>query len=383
MKVIVRGPLLSKSGYGEHTRQVFKWALSRGHDVTCQILNWGITPWYIDRDELDGLVGQIIDRATTLQEKADMSLQVQLPNEWDPGIAKYNVGITAGVETDRCSIQWKFACNKMSHIIVPSTFTKNTFVADDVIKVPVTVVPESFCPSIIKEVKEIDLSEITTKFNFLLFGQITGNDYESDRKNIFYTVKWFCEEFSNDKDVGLVIKSNLGTNCTFHRHTLKNTFTNFIKQVRKSEYPKIYLINGDLSQDEVASLLRSPKVDVMLSLTKGEGYGIPLVDAAASDLPVMATNWSGHLDFLSHGNFSKIEYDLVEIPKNKVDNNIFVDGAKWAMPLEAEAKRKMRKAVNSQSKPIEWAKDLGKIVREKYSFDAVCLAYDEILGNIK
>lgn len=382
MKVIVRGPLLSKSGYGEHTRQVFKWALSRGHDVRCQILNWGITPWFLDRNDLEGLVGQIMDRSSSFEEQADLSLQVQLPNEWDTSIAKINVGITAGVETDKCNIEWQNACNKMDLVIVPSTFTKNSLNFNGSINKRVEVIPEAYSASIDSDSQELELKEITTKFNFLLFGQVTAVDLESDRKNIFYTIKWFCEEFANDKNVGLIIKSNLGTNCVFHRQALRNNFLRVINEVRKGEYPKIYLLNGDMTSDEVASLMKSNKVNCMISLTRGEGYGLPLVDAAAAGLPIIATNWSGHLEFLSKGHFSKVEFDLVKIPDSKLDGNIFVEGARWAMPRELDAKKRMRKSYESTSKPKEWADELRKKIKEDFSLDSILLKYDKVISSL-
>lgn len=382
MKVLVRGPVLSKSGYGEHTRQIFAWALSRGHDVRCQILNWGVTPWFLDKNDLNGIVGEIMNRSNAFENKPDLSLQVQLPNEWDTSLANINVGVTAGVETDRCSQKWKDACNTMHHVIVPSEFAKQSLISNGGVNTHVSVIPEAYNNSIDLDTIPLELEEINTKYNFLLFGQVTGNDLESDRKNLFYSVKWFCEEFAGNKDIGLIIKSNLGTNCIFHKKSLQNLFKKLISEVRKGDYPRVYLLNGDMTPNEVAGLLKSKKVNSMVSLTRGEGYGLPLIDAAASNLPIIATNWSGHLEFLNRGHFTKVEYDLIEIPKQKIDQNIFVEGARWAMPRELDAKKRMRKSYESQTKPQEWANDLGRIIRTEYSHDAVFKKYDELFGKI-
>lgn len=382
MKVIVRGPVLSKSGYGEHARQVFKWALSRGHDVRCQILNWGITPWFLDRNDLDGLIGEIMDRSAPFEEKPDLSLQIQLPNEWDQELAKINVGITAGIETDKCNPEWKLACNKMSHVIVPSKFASDSLTSGGGITTKISVVPEAYNFEIDRDVSPLDLQEITTSFNFLLFGQVTGMDLDSDRKNLFHTVKWFCEEFSGDKNVGLVIKSNLGTNCVFHKKQLVALFQKLLSEVRKGEFPRVYLLNGDMSAKEVAGLMKSPKVKSMISFTRGEGYGLPLIDAAASALPILATNWSGHLEFLSKGHFSKVEYDLVPVSEKKIDGSIFMQGARWAQVREQDAKKRMRKTVESYSKPKEWASELMKIIRQNYSIEAICREYDVVIESI-
>ena len=116
--VIVRGPLLSHSGYGVHSRQIFRWLLNRGFDVRCQVTPWGMTSWYLGRERLNGLIGKIMDRSSPPPAQADFSFQIQLPDEWDPSLAKKNIGISAVVETDRCNPDWVLACNKMSAVIV-------------------------------------------------------------------------------------------------------------------------------------------------------------------------------------------------------------------------------------------------------------------------
>ena len=120
----------------------------------------------------------------------------------------------------------------------------------------------------------------------------------------------------------------------------------------------------------------------MVSFTRGEGYGLPLIDAAASGLPVLATNWSGHLEFLSKGHFSKVEYDLVPVSDKKIDGAIFVQGARWAQVREADAKKRMRKTVESYAKPKEWANELANVIREKYSIEAICDLYDQVIGSL-
>ena len=146
-KVLVRAPLLTISGYGVHSRQVFGWALSRDDfEVSAQCLPWGVTPWLINRDDKDGLVGEIMERSIDPkgQGSFDVSLQIQLPNEWDPNIAKFNVGITAAVETDRCHPSWIQNCNSMDLVIVPSQHTKNVLVSSGNLTTPVEVVSESY-----------------------------------------------------------------------------------------------------------------------------------------------------------------------------------------------------------------------------------------------
>ena len=382
---VLRGPILSKSGYGTHCRQIFRWMLDAGYDVRCNITPWGITSWHVNPDDLNGLVGAAMQRTSSPQTDTDLSIQVQLPHEWDSTLSRFNIGVTAGVETNKAPSHWAECVSKMDLVIVPSSFSRDGLVAAGAPAEKIKVVPESFSDSLLDEhrghLRHLELDYIDTHYNFLMFGQVTSNDPDTDRKNLLYTVKWFCEEFKGDKSVGLVIKSNLGTNCVFQKIQLENMFRSLVKEVRQGEFPKVYLINGDMSNDDCASLMMNPKINSLLSLTKGEGYGLPLVDAAASGLPIIATNWSGHLDFLKFGKFSKVSYELKKVPHEKLDKSIFVEGSSWAMPIESDAKKRMRKAVESNKVPAEWSNELRTKIQENFSFKAVSKRYDEVIGR--
>ena len=379
--VMLRAPLLSNSGYGTHARQIFRWLETKNVEVVSDILNWGATSWFINKDLENGLIGRIIDSARQPNRNPDVMLSLQLPNEWKRLQGTKCVGMSAIVETDRCNPNWIKACEEMDRVIVPSSFCKK-LITDNSTSADVRVVPESFHDEIINA-DCLELPEIQTKKNFLLVGQLSGMSPDLDRKNIFYSVKWFCEEFKDNPDVGLIIKTNLGTNSTFVRKNLNSIFTNLLNEVRKgSKFPRVYLLNGEMTTKEISSLYRSPKVTALLSLTRGEGYGLPILEAAASDLPVICTNWSGHLDFMKKGKFIGVDYDLVEVPNEKIDNEIFVKGSKWAMPREADAKKKMRKFISSPDLPSNWASDLGKKLRKEFSLEAVYEAYDKELGDL-
>jgi glycosyltransferase involved in cell wall biosynthesis len=385
-KVLLRGPLLTHSGYGVHSRQVAKYLLNRGDiDVKFNLTPWGDTPWIVNPTAYDGLAGQIMQRSANPDQSTgfDVSLQLQLPNEWDPKLSRVNVGITAAVETDRCNPTWVEACNAMHSVIVPSQHAKQNLVNSGNVTKPIIIVPESFSEAI----TENDLPQLDnfpTSFNFLVFGQLTGNNPNSDRKNIFYTIKWLCETFKNDKDVGIIVKTNAGRNSKIDRGMVVNIMKQLLAEVRPqgSVGPKFYLLHGDMSDKEVASLYKHPQVKALVALTRGEGYGLPILEAAASGLPVIATNWSGHLDFLNHGKFISVYYQLGEVHPSRIDNNIFVKGARWANPSEEDFKKRVLKFRESSSTPKQWAVDLEKKIKESYSFEAVCKAYDAALREV-
>lgn len=221
-----------------------------------------------------------------------------------------------------------------------------------------------------------------TSFNFLLFGQLTGSNQFNDRKNTLFALKWFCETFKDNKDVGLVVKTNSGQNSILDFRKTKDIFKRLVGEVRKGDYPRIYLVHGALDDREVAALYRHESIKALLTLTRGEGFGLPILEAAASDLPVIATNWSGHLDFLGLGKFIKLDYALHEVHESRVDNAIFLKDMKWAEVNEQDVKRKLRKFVAASSIPKGWALELGKKVREQFSFDAISNDYDSVFTGI-
>lgn len=383
--VVIRAPLLSYSGYGVHSRQIFKWLEGRDDiNVVTQVVQWGNTTWMIDPDMENNLVGNIMKRSGMPENvnHFDVSFQVQLPDEWDPKLASFNFGVTAGVETLTCNPSWIESCNKMDAIIVPSEHTKKCLLNTGHISVPLVVIPESFIEEAgDKNIPPLSL-DIDTDFNFLLFGQLTGNNPENDRKNLLYTVKWLCEEFKNDKSVGIIIKTNSGRGTHIDREITSRMIQSAISQTREGPYPKIHVLHGNMSSKEVAGLYRRPDVKCMISLTRGEGFGLPLLEASASGLPVIATNWSGHLDFMNKGKFIKIDYDLVAIDPSRVDNRIFMKDSMWANPIESDFKNKIRKFRSKPELPKKWAKDLSKSIKSDFSQASICKKYDLVFKDM-
>jgi len=381
-KVLLRAPALSISGYGTHARQIFRYLKSKDIDLSVDLLSWGITSWHVNPDNENGLVGEIMKRSGTLNGKPDVVISLQLPNEWQRVDDCVNVGMSAIVESDKCNEKWVDACNSMSRVIVPSQFAKKVLSSSGNLTGDVRVVGESFPDEVLNCNDKLSLSEIQTKTNLLVVGQLTGMKPDVDRKNLFYTIKWFCEEFKNNKDVGLIIKSNLGTNCSIHRAQLENIFKTLLDEVRGDTFPRVHLINGEMTTNEIVSMYRSNSVKALLSLTRGEGFGLPLLEAAACNLPIICTDWSGHLDFMRLGKYTAIDYDLIPVPEQRIDNEIFVKGTKWAFANEKDAKKKMRKFVDSQEVPKQWAVNLGEKIREKYSFESISKQYDNELGDL-
>ena len=345
-RVILSGPVFSQSGYGVHTRQIASWLLKKhtAGEINLMInpLGWGSSSWINEGDEIRQLHSLIVNPMEMIH-MADISFQVGLPHEWNyqRRLAKINVGVTALVETDVCSKEWVNCVDKIEHVVVPSEFSKSTLIRSGSTAKNVHVIGESF-KQITKKNENLGLQFKDS--TFLVVGQISGDCPNSDRKNILYTLKWFCEEFKGDENVELVIKTNFGSNNVFDRNYTMNVFKETLAQVREDQFPKVTILHGDMSDSEIQALYKNKKMKGLISLTKGEGFGLPILEAAAAGLPVIATNWSAHTEYLNlfPAGWIPVDYQMIQMLPKKVDNRIFVAGSHWAMPSETDFKTKIR-----------------------------------------
>ena len=164
--VLIRGPLLNSAGYGVHARQIFSYINQRKDcKITSQVTPWGVCTFYLNGDYEKGLISEIIDTSHPSDTPSDISFQIQLPNEWDPTVAKFNIGVTAGVETDKCSQEWIDCINKMDLVIVPSQHTKRTFEKSGDVRTKIEVVPEYIIPEILESNLDPMKLDVKTKFN--------------------------------------------------------------------------------------------------------------------------------------------------------------------------------------------------------------------------
>lgn len=388
--ILLRAPLLTGSGYGVHARQIARWLFEKEEELDLEIytdlLRWGNTPWLVDRDAENGLVKKILNASTTSKPKYDITIQVQLPNEWNPQLGDFNVGVTAAVETDKCNPQWVAACNQMSVIIVPSEFTESVLRNSGPINTPIVVVPECFPDAVLKETlaEEVKL-DLKTKFNFLVVGQLTGNSFETDRKNIPNLIKYFRKAFEKDgDDVGVIIKTSTVLNSELDRQHTVNTFAQILKatELPNGGGPTFYLLHGNMSEDEMNSLYRHKDIKAYVSLTRGEGWNLSCLEAAATGMPVISTNWSAHTEYLKDVKWLPVLCKLVPIHESKVDNQIFLKGTQWAEADQINFIEKVRKFRGAPTLPKQWALDGAVKLKEKYCYKAVADKYDETLKFI-
>lgn len=389
IRTLVRCPAYTASGYGLYSRQVIHALLSDPvFDTHVELLNWGNCSWTIEENEkqiIRPLVEKFMRAKQSNQENWDLFIQITIPNEFERK-GKFNVLLTAGTETDRISPNWTQKVNETDITIVPSEHAKASFdntVIDwenqqtgekGQLKVtkPLLVCHEGVDTSIFHKLQLEELSEpfrslkLPADFNFLCVGQWGKGGYSEDRKNIANTIRWFIEAFRCRKDVGLVLKLNMSRNHLLDEEMVVKRIEEIKANYDKDDVPPIHLIHGYLKPEEMASLYNHPQIKAFVSFSNGESWGLPLLEAAACELPIISTDWGGQLSFLKKGFFSPVAYDLKDIPDVAVWEPILIKGSRWANVRENDAKYRLQKMVSQYSKPREWAKELAKEIKEKF-----------------
>ena len=360
-KIILKGPLLTRSGYGEQARFALRALRSREdiYDIYIQPITWGQNSWISEADDERKWVDDTIERTIHYIQAGgtfDESLQVTIPTEWED-MASVNIGYTAGIETTKVAWPWIEAGNKIDKIVVVSEHAADTYKdtsysgTDTRTNQPVHLALSTDITAVgypTKEYKKVDVDlDLDTEFNFINVTQW------SIRKNLEHTIRWFVEEFHDD-NVGLVIKTNLSKNCLMDREIVADRMHALIRDFPDRKC-KLYLIHGEMTDQEIHALYSHPKIDAMVSFAHGEGFGLPLFEAAYSGLPIVTIGWSGHMDFLvdqkGERRFYDVAYDLANIQKEAVWDNVLIPESMWAFARPHDAKKQMRQCYEDLTDP--------------------------------
>lgn len=389
-KVLVKGPALSLSGYGEQARFAIQ-SLSKSRNVDLYLINipWGKTGQITDEDQLHFLYG-LLEKTKQYSESVngkmsfDISVQVTIPNEFEK-IAKYNIGYTAGIETTKVSPEWIDKSNTMDKIIVPSNHSRKVF-EETIYKAVVqetkentefklkTPIETCSFPATIGDVHVPDL-KLETEWNFLSVAQW------GIRKNVEATINNFLKEFKDDK-VGLVLKLNMVKNSTMDKLSTQQKVQTAVERFKEENGElkcRVYLLHGSLTDQEMKGLYKHPKIKAFVTTTHGEGFGLPIFDAAIHELPIIAPAWSSYIDFLyapkkikgnkekNKPHFTKIDFDLQKVQKEAVWKSIIQADSQWCFVKDHSVRSAMREVFKNYGPKLSDAKKLSKFVLKNFN----------------
>ena len=349
-KIFVRGPVLSQSGYGEQSRFALRALRSREDlfDIYIQPINWGKTGWIWQESEFRKWMDQrILETQVRIQQKQllpDMSLQITIPNEFEK-ICPVNIGYTAGIETSKVAPQWLQKGNEMDKILVVSNHSKDTYVNTVAeaknqqtgeifpyrLETPVEVVWEN--TPLAESTEAIPGFNPQKDFNFLCVSQL------GPRKNMQDTIKWFVEEFV-DQDVGLIIKTNTSGNSRIDLEYTEKTIEAILRPYSDRKC-SVSLLHGDLSEGQMRALYEHDKIKAMVNISHGEGFGLPMFEAARLGLPIISVDWSGQVDFLKD-KFLKVKHELSPVQNHAVWDGVVERDSQWAYAEQGSYKMALR-----------------------------------------
>jgi glycosyltransferase involved in cell wall biosynthesis len=375
--VVISCPIDTHSGYGARSRDIVK-ALIKSEKYEVKILpqRWGSTPFgFLQIDNPDHkLMIDCIWGQPQLPRQPDVWIQITVPNEFQP-VGKFNIGITAGIETTVCAPQWIDGINRMNLTLVSSEHAKNVFenskfeeknnqtgqvVRNIKLEKPVEVLFEGVDTNIYKKLESFsgleELELIKEDFNFLFVGHWLQGNVGEDRKDVGMLIKTFFETFKDKKQKpGLILKTSRGNYSIMDRDEILEKIRH-VQESISGDLPSIYLLHGSLDDEEMNELYNHPKVKASVSFTKGEGYGRPLLEASIAGKPVIAPNYSGHIDFLDSEMSILLPGEIKQIHPSAAVQDMLIPESGWFTVDYKKAAETLEDVYKNYKKYIDGAK---------------------------
>jgi len=394
----IAGPFDTRSGYGEQARNVINHIIELDmYDVRLISLPWGNTPMNVLKPE-NPKDKQLLDRMLPppfgLPRQPELYIQIGVPHEFQPQ-GKFNVGITAGIETTLASVEWIEGCNRMDTVWVTSEHSKRIFentivdrkdaqgqhVAQFRITKPIEVLHNCMDTKVFRKIapKDIDrdvdaaLSQVKESFNFLFVGHWLRGEYGEDRKNVGVLIKTFCEAFKDKGPMnrpGLILKTSGGAFSVMDYDEVISKINSIRESVGK-DCPNVYLIYGDMTDVQINSLYNHPKVKAHISFTKGEGFGLPLLEATQSQKPLLVSGWSGQLDFLNPEECILLGGELRKIERGSIWPGVLIENSMWFNVDTVFATNAMKHVIKNYDKFTDKAKKLSKSAAARFDYDVI------------
>ena len=392
-RILFRGPVKTRSGYGSHSRDLLEALYQMNlFDIKIDSCMWGVTP--MTALESNNTFHKWIESniVSKFDGLPDIYIQVTVPNEFKR-YGKFNIGITAGIETTVAPRDWVDGCNQMDLIIATSNFSKevlintvynevnkttNELINQYKITKPIEVLFEGVDTKIYNDSVNSDFKlDIKEDFAFLFVGHWLKGNIGQDRKDVGMLIKCFLESFKGDQNPpALVLKTSSSSFSIKEREVFIKRIKDIVGETLNP--PPIYLLFGDLSNKEMNDLYNHNKIKTMISITKGEGFGRPLLEFTMTGKPVIASNWSGQKDFLPMDKSIMVGGKLTEVDESAVDQFI-LKGSKWFTANYDEVVEIMKLVRKDYAKYCSKSVLLKNQNMEKFSLEKMKEHFQEIL----
>jgi hypothetical protein len=394
---VISSPFDTYSGYGARSRDLIKAIVETNkYDVKLLSQRWGNTPFGFceDNPEWKFLIDLTLIN-NNLSQQPDIWAQVTVPNEFQP-VGKYNIGFTAGIESTLCAAEWIEGCNRMDLNIVSSEHSKKVFkeskyekrnkqtnALEGMVELtkPMEVLFEGANTNIYKVLDTPCSLDINIKedFAYLFVGHWMPGDLGEDRKNVGLLVKAFYETFKNKaKKPALILKTSQVGSSYIDKEEILKKIKLIRKTVNSTNLPKIYLLHGEFTDIEMNEIYNHSKVKAMVNLTKGEGFGRPLLEFSLIKKPIITTGWSGHTDFLSQEFTNLIKGQLTNVHPSTA-NQFLLAESQWFSPDHGQVGFYLKDVFENYKKYTEGAKRQAFKSKNEFSWDKMKDKINEIL----
>ena len=403
---VISCPIATRSGYGARARDFVRSLIDlKGDEWDIKILGqrWGTTPMNALTPDDNDLISRLIPK---LETKPDVWIMVTIPSEFQP-VGHFNIGVSAVIETSDASADFIEGCNRMDLNLVSSKHSAATLsavydklndqtkqkIGELKIEKPVEVLFEGYDSKVYDHKKPIDdnvkkvFQKIPEQFCFLFVGHWLHGADGQDRKNIYSLVKVFLNtwkgiSFRGKAKPALILKCNNGQPSISSVHRIKKVIERCKRRIGGSNFPNIYILDGDFTNEEMNSIYNHPQVKAHVSFTHGEGFGRPLLEACISGKPIIASAWSGHLDFLHKEYNFLVGGNLQEVHPSS-SNKWIIQGSRWFKIDHNQASSVMKSVYNSYKKALGLSRKNRHFVKTNFTQEKMTEKLGELLTQYK
>ena len=395
---VISCPIDTYSGYGARSRDIVKAIVElKKYDVKILSQKWGNTPFGFIKDNPEwGFLIPLILQQPQLPSQPEIWAQITVPNEFQK-VGKYNIGITAGIETTIAPAEWVEGCGRMDlvlgsskhtiDVLKSSKFEKRDKQSNQIIgniewKGDSEVMFEGADTETYKPISStFDLSNIKESFAYLFVGHWIQGDLGEDRKNVGLLVKAFFETFKNkSKKPALILKTSQVGSSYMDRNAIIEKIQMIKATCKSKNLPNVYLLHGEFTNSEMNEIYNHSKVKAMVNLTKGEGFGRPLLEFSLVNKPILTTNWSGHIDYLNPEFTTLLQGSLKKVHPSAA-NNMLLKEAEWFNVDTIHVGHYLRDMFENYKKYKDLAKRQGYYSRTNFSFEKMKEKLDKVLGE--
>jgi len=238
-----------------------------------------------------------------------------------------------------------------------------------------------------KKIEEIpptineELKNVKEQFAFLVCGHWLKGDIGCDRKDIGMAVKIFLEVFKNKTNPpALILKTSGATFSKIDEAEILDKISMIARSVT-GDLPNIYLLHGDLTDEEMNGLYNHPKVKAMVTFTKGEGFGRPLAEFCRTGKPILASNWSGHLDFLDPKFTILLPGKLTPVHKSAQWDGVINKETQWFTVDYNMAGSMMIDVFENYKTHLEKSRGSSHHIKTNFSLDAMNTKFKELVDS--